>query len=73
MSLNYRVGRLLAIVLVATVSIFIVQVFAQAPVNEESTLFFNRDPFINPKIIKDMSSWLSDGGDQVVAMSKSIL
>jgi hypothetical protein len=30
---------------------------------------FTREPFINPKIIEDLSTWLSDGGDQVIAIN----
>lgn len=32
---------------------------------------FAREPFVHPKIIQDLSTWLSDRGDQVVAISLS--
>ncbi|GLI56407.1 hypothetical protein PM10SUCC1_19210 [Propionigenium maris DSM 9537] len=32
-------------------------------------LSFKEEPFINPKIIEDMSTWISDTGDQVVAIN----
>lgn len=30
--------------------------------------FFNHVPYINPRIISDLSTWISDGSDQIVAI-----
>lgn len=35
----------------------------------ESVYFLPGDPTISPRIIQDMSTWLSDGGDQVVGIN----
>jgi len=36
---------------------------------EEPAYSFAKAPFIHPAIIKDLSTWLSDNGDQVVAIN----
>lgn len=32
------------------------------------TFFLNRPPFIKPQIVEDLNSWISDGGNQVIAI-----
>lgn len=34
----------------------------------ENALSFDKEPFINPKIIHDLTTWLADTGNQVVAI-----
>jgi hypothetical protein len=35
----------------------------------EAPCSFSRPPFVHPKVIEDLSTWLSDSGDQVVAIN----
>jgi len=44
--------------------------FSAADVNEPN-YSFNKAPFIPATIVQDLSTWLSDGGDQVVAINLS--
>jgi hypothetical protein len=37
----------------------------------EQNYSFNKAPFIPPVIVEDLNTWLSDGGDQVVAINLS--
>jgi len=44
--------------------------FLAEPINlEELDYSFTKEPFIHPKIIKDLSTYLSDSGDQVVGIN----
>ena len=36
--------------------------------DEKSTVYFDREPYINPKVLQDMTASLSDTGDQVIAV-----
>ena len=35
----------------------------------DTKFFFEKEPYIHPKIIEDLTTWLSDGGEQVVAIN----
>lgn len=35
----------------------------------DSPCSFSRPPYVHPKVIEDLSTWLSDSGDQVVAIN----
>lgn len=35
---------------------------------DKMPFYFDKEPFINPRLIADMTTWLSDNGDQVVAI-----
>lgn len=37
--------------------------------NNKNEFYFYKEPYINPRIIEDMATWISDGGDQVVAIN----
>lgn len=36
---------------------------------EKPTYYFNKEPFVHPAIIEDLSNWVSDSGDQVVSIN----
>jgi|TARA_B100000959_G_C14840387_1_gene565773 hypothetical protein len=51
-------------------SIWIIISFSSGPaLASEDNYRFNKPPYIHPAIIKDLSTWLSDTGDQVVAIN----
>ena len=49
-----------------------VAVAAAISINKDTpgklVLYFDREPYVNPKVIQDMTTWLSDTGDQVIGI-----
>jgi len=37
--------------------------------DNKNEFYFYKEPYISPRIIEDMATWISDGGDQVVAIN----
>lgn len=42
---------------------------SKAPVAHETSVFLDKIPYINPKVIEELVTWISDGGDQVVSIN----
>jgi hypothetical protein len=36
--------------------------------NNDTLFYFDKEPYINPKIIEDLTTWLSDTGNQIVSI-----
>jgi hypothetical protein len=67
--LTVRVSRnSLTVAFIAGVAALVGAVLSATEMND-TKFFFEKEPYIHPKIIEDLTTWLSDSGEQVVAIN----
>ncbi len=47
---------------------FLLIVSIKAENDKHAVVYLDKEPYVNPKMIEDMTAWLSDLGDQVIAL-----
>ena len=64
-----KLKRIILIGSVVLGSVLIISTALFAMDENSAKYFFTKEPFIHPKIIEDISTWVSDDGEQVVAIN----
>lgn len=52
----------------AAIALFGFGAVAASPAEKDRPLSFTEPPFVSPRIVKDLSTWVADRGDQVLAI-----
>ena len=68
MSTKYMI-LMVSITVVIVIGFFPIHVCAEESNLDEASYTFWEKPYIHPRIIEDLTSWVSDTGDQVVAIN----